>query len=174
MFIAQKLRKENIVEYLLYMWQVEDLIRAYDLSLTRIKREYVAQFDYDDQQRDEEIDWFGNLIRMMNQEGKRDGGHLQINEILANDLAEFHAQLLENPQFPVYAAQYYKVLPFIVELRGKSDREYGEIETCLNALYGVMTLRLQKKPITPQTQKAIDEITAFLGLLSDYYTIHNP
>ena len=41
MFIAQELRKKNIAEYLLYMWQVEDTIRAFDCSLGRIKREYV-------------------------------------------------------------------------------------------------------------------------------------
>ena len=29
MFIAQELRKKSIAEYLLYMWQMEDLIRAY-------------------------------------------------------------------------------------------------------------------------------------------------
>ena len=28
MIIARQKRKENIAEYLLYMWQVEDLIRA--------------------------------------------------------------------------------------------------------------------------------------------------
>jgi hypothetical protein len=72
MFIAQELRKSNIAEYLLYMWQIEDTIRAFGCSLTRIKQEYVARFDYDDEQKEEEIDWFGNLIRMMNQEGCRE------------------------------------------------------------------------------------------------------
>ncbi|MBR2242341.1 MAG: DUF4924 family protein, partial [Prevotella sp.] len=28
MYIAKELRKKNIAEYLLYMWQVEDLLRA--------------------------------------------------------------------------------------------------------------------------------------------------
>ena len=32
MIIAQKKRKENIAEYLLYMWQIEDLIRATGVS----------------------------------------------------------------------------------------------------------------------------------------------
>ena len=50
MFIAQELRKNNIAEYLLYMWQVEDTIRAFDCSLTRIKREYVERFDYTEEQ----------------------------------------------------------------------------------------------------------------------------
>ena len=30
MFVANELRKKNIAEYLLYMWQIEDTIRAFD------------------------------------------------------------------------------------------------------------------------------------------------
>ena len=72
-------------------------------------------------------------------------------------------------KFPFYSAEYYKVLPFIVELRNRGDKDINEIETCLNALYGVMMLRLQQKEITPSTQNAINEITTFIGMLSDYY-----
>lgn len=79
MFIAQELRKTSIAEYLLYMWQVEDIIRAYDCSLTRLRKEYISNFQLSEEQMDEEIDWWGNLINMMNQEGCREKGHLQIN-----------------------------------------------------------------------------------------------
>ena len=169
MYISQELRQKSIAEYLLYMWQVEDIIRAYDCSLTRLRREYIAQFDYDDEQRDELTDWYGNLVTMMNGEGKRESGHLQINQIVVQQLAELHAQLLESTKFPFYTAQYYKVLPFIVELRNRGDKNQNEIETCLNALYGTMMLRLQKREISPDTKHAIDEITTFIGLLSDYF-----
>ena len=170
MFIAQELRKKNIAEYLLYMWQVEDTIRAFGCSLQRIKAEYVSRFDYDDEQMEEEIDWYGNLIRMMNQEGCREQGHLQINKVTMQMLAELHAQLLASPKFPFYNTAYYKVLPFIVELRNHgANKEETEIETCFNALYGVMMLRLQKKEITPNTQHAVKEISTFIGMLSDYY-----
>ena len=57
MFISQDLRKNNIAEYLLYMWQVENIIRAFDCSLTRIRKEYIARFDYTDEQKDELTDW---------------------------------------------------------------------------------------------------------------------
>ena len=170
MFIAQELRKKNIAEYLLYMWQVEDTIRAFGCSLQRIKAEYVSRFDYDDEQMEEEIDWYGNLIRMTNQEGCREQGHLQINKVTMQMLAELHAQLLASPKFPFYNTAYYKVLPFIVELRNHgANKEDNEIETCFNALYGVMMLRLQKKEITPNTQHAVKEISTFIGMLSDYY-----
>lgn len=169
MFIAKSIREKSVVEYLLYMWQLEDLIRAYGCSLTRIRREYIDRFDYTDQQKDEEEDWFGDLIRMMNQEGKREKGHLAINEVLLQDLGDLHVRLLQSTRFPYYSAEYYRVLPFIVELRQKGDKEIGEVETCLNALYGVMLLRMRQKPISPETAHAIKAITTFLGMLSDYY-----
>ena len=170
MFISQELRKSNIAEYLLYMWQVENIIRAFDCSLSRIRKEYIERFEYDEEQKEELTDWYGNLIRMMNQEGCREAGHLQINKVVMQQLQELHAQLLASPKFPLYNAEYYKVLPYIVELRNRgANKEENEVETCFNSLYGVMMLRLQKKEITPSTEHAIKEITTFIGMLSDYY-----
>ncbi len=169
MFIAQELRKKNIAEYILYMWQVEDLIRAYNCNLSNIKRSYLSRFQYTEEQEEEAVDWYGNLIRMMNEEGKREQGHLQINIIVVQEMTELHAQLLQSSRFPFYNAEYYKVLPFIVELRNKGEKKISEIETCLNALYGTMMLRLKKKTISPETEHAIKEISTLIGMLSDYF-----
>ena len=169
MFIASKLRQNSIAEYLLYMWQMEDLIRAYGCSLARIKREYINWFDFTDEQKEEETDWFGNLIRMMNEEGKRENRHLQINQVILQDLMDLHLELLQSQKFPFYNSEYFKVLPYIVELRQKGDKDVSEIETCLNALYGIMLLKMQGKEITAETEHAVQEITTFIGMLSDYY-----
>ena len=189
MFVAKELRKKSIAEYLLYMWQIEDIIRAYGCSLTRIRKEYIDKFDYTDAQKEEEEDWFGDLVRMMNQEGCRESGHLQINKVVMQALTELHTQLLTSSKFPFYSAEYYRVLPFIVELRGKTkqvaDRMarkneanlkeiaanlgHSEVETCFDVLYGVMMLRLQKKEISRETETAVKEITTLIGMLSDYY-----
>lgn len=169
MFVAQELRKKSIAEYLLYMWQVEDIIRAYGCSLPVIQREYISKFDYTEEQLEEETDWFGNLITMMNGEGKRESGHLQVHEVLLQDVVDLHNRLLQSTRFPFYSAEYYKVLPFIVELRQRGDKQASEIETCLDALYGVMLLRLRHKEVSPETTRAIREISTFVGMLSDYY-----
>lgn len=169
MFISRKLRQENIAEYLLYMWQVEDIIRAFDCYMPALRREYISKFDCPDEDREDLEDWYSNLIRMMTEEGCRESGHLQINNVTLQDLTELHVQLLNSPKFPFYSAEYYKVLPFIVELRNKGDKEKGEIETCLDALYGVMMLRLQRQEISEDTLRAVKEITTFIGMLSDYY-----
>ena len=152
---------------------MEDLIRVYGCSLPVIKREYINKFDFTEEQKEEELDWIGNLIRMMNEEGKREYGHLQINEVLLKDVCDLHHRLLQSSKCPFYNAAYYKALPFIVELRNKGDKDINEIETCLDALYGIMMLRLQKKAISPETEKAIKEITTLVGLLSDYYIKDN-
>lgn len=169
MFISQELRKTNIAEYLLYMWQVEDIIRSYDLSLSRIRREYIDRFDIDEEKKEEMVDWYGDLIRMMNQEGCREKGHLQINRNVIIQLNELNNRLLKSGKFSFYNSEYYKVLPYIVELRKKGNKEESEIETCFNALYGVMLLRLQKKEVSQNTKHAIQEITTFIGMLNDYY-----
>ncbi len=164
------LRVEKFVEVLLDMWEVEYIGRAYGCSVIRMEEDYISRFKIDDLDTYQEVvDWYGNLIRMMNQEGKREKGHLTINELVVQQLTELNAQLLQSPKFPFYNAEYYKVLPFIVELRNKGSKDITEIETCLNALYGVMLLRLQDKEVSPQTQNAVKEISTFLGMLSDYY-----
>jgi hypothetical protein len=170
MYIAEKLRKENIAEYLLYMWQIEDIVRAYGCDLKRIKAEYLVKFGYDAEQMEDVEMWYYDLIRMMNTEGKREKGHLQINNVTLQKLSELHTELTESTKFPFYSSQYYRVLPYIVELRNKGgNKEEPEIETCFNALYGVMMLRLQKKEISPDTQHAVKEITTLVGMLNDYY-----
>ncbi len=169
MFISQQLRTTNIAEYILYMWQVEDIIRAYHCDLTLIRKEYISHFDLTEEQREEMIDWYGNLIRMIREEGLVSGGHIQINKLVVQQMTDLHEMLIQSPKFPFYTAEYYKVLPFIVELRSKGGKDMNEIETCLNMLYGVMLLRLQHKEVSASTENAVKEITTFLGMLSDYY-----
>ena len=44
MFISKQLKQQNIAEYLIYMWQVEDLIRAHGCDLERIRESLVARY----------------------------------------------------------------------------------------------------------------------------------
>ena len=170
MLISQKLKSENIAEYLLYMWQVEDIIRANGLDIDRLKENYISQFHLDDAERHAMEEWYENLIEMMRSEGVKEKGHIQINKNILILLTDLHLQLLKSPKYPFYSAAYYKALPLIVELRRKAgNNEVGELETCFEALYGLMMLRLQGKSVSDDTQKAMATISQFIGLLSDYY-----
>lgn len=168
MKIAQQLKEKNIAEYLLYMWQVEDLIRANDCDTDRVEETIISR--YPEADRPALCEWYANLIQMMREENVREKGHLQINRNVIINLTELHNALSSSPKFPFYSAAYYKALPFIVELRGKNGRKDDpELVTCFEALYGVMLLRLQKKEISTETAKAIEAISSFLSLLANYY-----
>ena len=60
-----KKEKENIAEYLLYMWQVEDLIRANDFDMDSIRRTVVDRYDQPDDVKEEIAKWYEELIEMM-------------------------------------------------------------------------------------------------------------
>ena len=170
MYIASQKHKENIAEYLLYMWQIEDIIRANGLDIEKIEKNVIDKFQLDPAQKKEMIEWYESLIDMMRRENVEKSGHLQLNKNVIIQLTDLHLALLKDPRFPEYTAEFYKTLPYIVELRAKSgEKPTGEIETCFNALYGMLMLRLQSKEVTAETRQAITQISRFLALLSKDY-----
>lgn len=170
MLIANQKREENIAEYLLYMWQIEDIIRANKLDIDLIQKNVIDKFDLLDNVRDEMRIWYQNLIEMMIHESVTETGHLQVNKNVILNLTDLHQRLLAEPQESLYISNYYKTLPFIVELRSKNeDKNISEIETCFSALYGFLLLRLQQKDISGETQAAISQISSFIRLLSHKY-----
>ena len=76
-----------------------------------------------DEERRELTEWYAKLASMMREEGVREKGHLQINRNVIINLTELHAALLASPKFPFYSSAYFKVLPFIVELRNKNGQK---------------------------------------------------
>ena len=168
MKIAKYLKDTNVAEYLLYMWQLEDTLRAFGCDADRLRDEYVAQFDYAPEEKQREAQWLSDLCVMMREEGKLEQGHLQMNMGTLSLMTDLHLQLLQSTKHPAYSAAYYKALPYIVELRAKSGHtDAPELENCMEALYGTMMLRLQKKELSRQTQEAVAAITHLMALLSD-------
>lgn len=169
MLIARQLKENNIAEYLLYLWQVEDLIRANDLDIDKLKSSIISKFDADETTKNELIKWYEELIGMMREEGVTQTGHLQINENVLIHLLELHEKLLRSPRFPFYHSAYYGVLPYLAELKAKSGKEdTSGLRTCFELLYGVMLLKLQKKEISKETLQAAAEISKFLSQLAGY------
>ena len=170
MIIAKQKRKENIAEYLLYMWQVEDLIRANHLDMEAIRRTVVERYGQPEEVKEEIACWYEELIEMMRSEGVQEKGHIQLNKNVIITLTDLHLRLLKSPKEMIYSAAYYKTLPFIVQLRAKSGGEdLPELETCFNAIYGFLLLKMQGKAISPETMVGMKQISSFLALLAEKY-----
>ena len=171
MFTATQRKKENIAEYLLYMWQIEDLIRANSLDMDKIDKNIIDKYTgLNDSQRRDLYEWYESLIEMMRREGVEKSGHLQINRNTLTELSDLHSRLIADPRFNAYSQEFYRVLPYIVELRAKAgENKGGELETCFTALYGLLMLRLQHKEVSRETLEATAQISRLLAMLAKYY-----
>jgi len=167
MIVARQKRVENIVEYLIYMWQVEDLLRACRFSMDEIEGVILSKYDQPEDVRQEIRQWYRELADRMREEGVMEKGHLQLNNKVVSELNALHLQLLKSPREAVYGALYYKTLPAIVHLRSKSGgSDVSEIETCLTALYGYLLLKMQGKAISDETSESIKQISRLLSFLA--------
>ena len=98
-----------------------------------------------------------------------DSGHLQLNKNVLIDLEDVHQRILQSGLVPGYNAKFYHVLPYIGQLRMKSDKGLSDLELCFNFQYGILLLKLQKKEISRETLKTQEEIAKFMVLLTKNY-----
>ena len=165
MFLAQKLRNQSISAYLIYMYQVEDLVRAYGLDADRIAAEYLPRFGYDEKQLHQASEWYESLAQMMREEGKGETGHVRVVQNTLDLLEDHHQELLADNDEHEYRAAYYKALPQIVALRAQgNNKDKHEMENCIDALYGATLLRMQGKELSAGTQAALRPISDLLRL----------
>jgi len=97
MIIAREKKRENIAEYILYMWQIEDLIRAYEFDIDKINKNIVQKYEQPAPVKEEIKNWYEGLIDLMKEEQKTKLGHLQFIQNTVNDLYEFHLMFLKSP-----------------------------------------------------------------------------
>ena len=68
MLISREKRRSNIVEYLLYMYQIEDIIRSFQFDITQIDANVVQRFDQPAAIKLEIKLWYADLIDKMQQQ----------------------------------------------------------------------------------------------------------
>ena len=144
-----KSKKENIAEYILYLWQMEDYLRAFP-------------------EHAEATPELHELNEMMHREGIMDGGHLALAQNALAELEDLHAELLNEDA--MYRAAIIRLQPSLNLLKAKTDNPtMSDLEACFTLLYQIMLLHLQKKPISPETASVQQQATQLLQFLSRTY-----
>jgi len=170
MLIAREKYKENIAEYIIYMFRVEDTIRACNFDMDIIEKRIISQYNNSEKVRQEIRDWYADLILMMHQENIRKAGHLSTLHTLIEDMNHLHLKLVTAIKDPQYLEQYYWAVPNIKEFEKKLDKPpKNEIEACLIALYALLLLKLTKKEISKETIEAMQTFSRLLAILSEWY-----
>jgi hypothetical protein len=170
MIVAQAKRKENISEYLLYMFQVEDLIRAFNFDIELIDKSLISQYDQPYEIKRDIRQWYVSLIQMMKDSNVISSGHTPMIKTQIEELNDLHLRSLENTDDKSYLEIYSLSKPALEELKLKSNSDnINDIEAGLNGLYGFLMLKLQKKEINPETTEAITKISQLMAELSKRY-----
>lgn len=169
MITAQQKRKENIVEYILYFFQVEDLIRALQLDMPAIENHLVVQYQVDEKTREEITSWYKNLVMMMVKDGIQENGHFQFLTNQINELNELHLKLMETSVDGDYVRLFKSVSGLITELQMKGNSTNNDLQIGLDAVYGYLLLKIQKKEISSETTEAIKRLTDWLSSVSKLF-----
>lgn len=144
-----KSKKENIAEYILYLWQIEDYLRAFPEKAAESQE-------------------LMDLLMMMHEEGIANEGHLQLAQIALGEMEDLHEELLET-EAP-YKAAIIHIEPQLNILKSKTDNPtMSDVEACLILLYQTMLLRLQQIEISEETNIVIKDATQLLRFLSKTY-----
>lgn len=170
MLIAQEKRRTNIAEYVLYMWQIEDLIRAYKFNIDTIEEKIISQFNQPEKVRKEISDWYANLIVMMHQEGLREKGHISIVREIVEKMNVLHQKILFENNDGKYLSYFYQAKPNIDEFKSKlPENNINDIEACLDALYALLLMRLQGRTVGKETEAAMMTFSNFMAILSQRF-----
>ena len=144
-----KNKKDNIAEYILYLWQLEDYLRAFPEAA----------------EQNEEL---ANIYQMMHADDVMDGGHIQLAQIALKELEMLSDDIIA--QEATYKAAMLQLTPSLNLLKARTDRPtMTNIEACLVLLYQIMMLRLQGKPVSAETEEVQKQATGILQYLSKTY-----
>lgn len=144
-----KSKRENIAEYILYLWQMEDFVRAFPEQAEQNKELH-------------------EILDMLHADGVWEKGHVQMAE---NALAELEdlADDLWNEE-ATFRAAMLRLKPQLNLLKAKTDEPtMSDLRACFTLLYQVMMLRLQKKEISQETEMVVWQVTQTMRYLSKTY-----
>lgn len=167
--VAENKKSTNIAEYIIYMYQMEDLIRSYQGNAEEIKTYVVSKYPVSDEERNEISAWYLDLLQKMKDQNILEKGHLkELNELVAS-LAEIHWKLLKTDAG--YFETYNKAKPFIIEavMQAEGQDLGNEIQICLNGIYGLLLCRLLGKKVSDQQLKSAEAFGDVLSFLSYNY-----
>ncbi|TNE54420.1 MAG: DUF4924 family protein [Bacteroidetes bacterium] len=170
MIWAEDKKQENIAEYMIYMYQTEDLIRSFQFDLDALIEHYVRPQLADDSFLEANRAWYAELLAQMKREKLTEKGHLhQLNEILV-ELSYLHNTLLNIANDQKYRELCERAEEHIAMFREKSNlKEKNNIEVMFHAMYMKLLLRIKKQEISSETEESFDAMRICLAYLSRIY-----
>ncbi|MDR2423509.1 MAG: DUF4924 family protein [Prevotellaceae bacterium] len=164
MLVAKIKRNENIAEYVLYLWQIEDLLRAMNFDGNVIYRTLVEPLKVSDEKKQETFFWYMGIVNLLKEDGKDTVGHNRHSLSVIAELNKLHLDLLKTDS--KYSALFEAARDDIDLFREKLSKTANHVEIAFDALYAKLLLNMKKERISAETSAAFDRIAAMLARLS--------
>lgn len=166
--------QENISEYILFLWQLEDLLRAFQYDLNSVQEKYVQHAFEKPADQEEVLSMLYILLEEMKKEEDA-VAHAKSTRGSMILLEKVHSYLRDEVEDKMYMALVGACDEVVSDfLKNKADEKSMPFtEICINIMYGILTLRLRKMPITKQTQDAADKVKECLRYLSKTFAEMN-
>jgi hypothetical protein len=161
---------ENVAEYILYLFQIEELVRSLNLDIELIKAQVLEPAIRDSFQLSEQITWYEQLVREMKSKGLQKEGHIdEVQEILV-ELTYLHNSLLTVMNDAKYKALCEDAQEALVEFKQKSNMaQRQDVEILMHAMSMKLQLKMRKKEISAETEAAFDLMRIQLAYLAREY-----
>ncbi|MDR2009396.1 MAG: DUF4924 family protein [Bacteroidales bacterium] len=174
MIVAEIKKKENVVEYIIYLKQVQDIIRANNFDINKIDRLIISKYQVDPKTENQIKEWYSDFILSMKSEKLEKSGDIDTIRNLTDELNKIHLALLSDENNYKHQELYRWAKPNIEEYKKISRQgSDNEIEIAINALYGLLLLRLQKKEISVETIEAMQTFSNLLAHIAlVYHKLH--
>ena len=171
MLLVEKKKKENISEYIIFMYQTEDLIRAYDFELKEIYDYVINHFPLEDEGKNRIKAWYRKISNQMKKQGIQKKGHLKEVKDLINELSTLNLELLKSDQS--YRRIFDQAKLHIFKKAGSNGKRFLPIQVCLDGIYGRILNRLKGKPVDQETNQGVAAFSDVVSYLSFKYQKRN-
>jgi len=170
MLIASKKEQENIAEYVLYLFQIEDVVRSFDFDLDQIIEVFVLPNLPDDSFENQYRKWYQEIINEMKGSSLEKKGHIDRIMEVCRELVFLHNTIHTMGKENKYKEICERAAVFIPEFRAKSDKKNNhDVEVILHAMYMKLQLRIRGKEISNETDEAFDAMRMQLAFLVREY-----
>ncbi|SHN27017.1 protein of unknown function [Cyclobacterium lianum] len=172
--IADKKKQENIVEYILYLYRMEDLIRAYHFDMQEVEKYVLGHQKVDARDRSESLNWLKGMARDMKEIGIQEKGHLPHVQRVVDQLASIHWELIRTD--PTYFALYKKTQSHLLSLISEAgDEDPGhEVQLYIHTLYGLLLSKLNGRKAAEEILEAASCFGDALAYLNAVYMKAKP
>ena len=174
MIPAEIKKKENIAEYIIHMYQTEDLILTYEFNLNEILEYVIKHMSKDQEEIKSLLLWYAEIISQMQDENVHiTKERLHSTQQYVDALSKLHITLLKEDS--AYKECYEEAEGDIkVQIELSKGLVQDPIQICINGVYGMLLIKLKGKDLGTTQKSMVDKFGKVLAYLSQVYTQRNP